>query len=651
MEQSPAPAGRRVRIGVFASSPSLVERIRALGEQRHIDLSLSTCGLEQALPAAQAMEEQGVEVVVGRRGTAHLLRETLSIPVLSFPHRSLDLLVSLRQAASCGRKILLPVFRRPLSGIETLEEILGIEILQGLYRGRESLARAIATGVRRGCAAVVGGGVTQQFAARHGLPFFEIRTSDEDLAATLDNAISVALAGREQRAVARRYQAVIDAASDGILAFDAAGCATVANAAACRALRLPQEKILGRAVSELLPQSPVPRILENPAPVHDRIDQLHGERFVFSDRPILLDGETIGAVSTFRDIGGVMRSEHAVRRALSSGLTAKYGLELLVHKSHSMRAAVERARQYARTDSTVLLIGETGTGKEIFAHGIHRLSRRSRHPFVSINCAALPEPLLESELFGHEEGAFTGSRRGGKPGRFELAHQGTIFLDEIDSTSEAMQLRLLRVLQEGEVMRVGGDRVIPVDVRVIAAASRELEAPLREGRFRPDLFFRLNVLRLQIPPLRERREDIGLLLSHFIRDFCAREGIRPITIPRSYLAKLADYPWPGNVRQLKNFAERLVLNCSLSCDPGTLETLYAELLRIGPPPAPAAAADRKTGDPPAQAGGGREPGDEASPLLEALRRNRFHRGRTAAALGVSRTTLWRRLRALGLDRA
>lgn len=649
MKQLPSPSGRRVRIGVFASSPSLVERIRALCEQRRIELSLSTCGLEQALPAAQAMEEQGVEVVVGRRGTAHLLRESLHIPVLSFPHRSLDLLVSLKQAASCGRKILLPVFRRPLSGIDTLEEILGIEILQGLYRGRESLARAIASGVRRGCAAVVGGGVTMQFAARHGLPFFEIRTSEEDLAATLDNAVSVALSGREQRAVARRYQAVIDAASEGILAFDAAGCATVANAAACRALRLPQEKILGRAVSELLPQSPVPRILENPAPVHDRIDQLHGERFVFSDRPILLDGETIGAVSTFRDIGGVMRSEHAVRRALSSGLTAKYGLELLVHKSPSMRGAVERARQYASTDSTVLLIGETGTGKEIFAHGIHRLSRRSRHPFVSINCAALPEPLLESELFGHEEGAFTGSRRGGKPGRFELAHQGTIFLDEIDSTSEAMQLRLLRVLQEGEVMRVGGDRVIPVDVRVIAAASRELEAPLHEGRFRPDLFFRLNVLRLHIPPLRGRREDIGLLLTHFIRDFCAREGIRPITIPRSYLAKLADYPWPGNVRQLKNFAERLVLNCSLSCDPGVLETLYAELLRIGPPPAPGAVADGKTGAPPGASKRGQPPGDEASLLLEALRRNRFHRGRTAAALGVSRTTLWRRLRALDLD--
>ncbi len=656
MKRPPSLTSRRVRIGVFASSPSLVERIRALGERRHIELTLSTRGLEDALPAARAMEEQGIEVAVGRRGTAHLLRESLRIPVLSFPHRSLDLLVSLRQASSRGRKILLPVFRRPLSGVEILEEVLGIEILQGLYRDRESLGRAIATGVRRGCAAVVGGGVTQRFAERHGLAFFEIRTSDEDLAATLDNAVSVALAGREQRAVARRYQAVIDAASDGILAFDTAGCAIVANAAACRALRLPGEKILGRAVAELLPQSPVPRILETPAPVQDRIDQLHGERFVFSDRPILLDGETIGAVSTFRDIGGVMRSEHAVRRALSSGLSAKYGLELLVHRSPAMRRAVERARQYARTDSTVLLIGETGTGKEIFAHGIHRLSRRSRFPFVSINCAALPEPLLESELFGHEEGAFTGSRRGGKPGRFELAHQGTIFLDEIDSTSEAMQLRLLRVLQEGEVMRVGGDRVIPVDVRVIAAASRELEGPLREGRFRPDLFFRLNVLRLPIPPLRERREDIGLLLSHFIRAFCGREGVRPITLPRGYLAKLADYPWPGNVRQLKNFAERLVLNCSLSCDPEMLAHLYAELLRIAAPPptdgaGPPPAGSGARPDTPAAATGGQTPGGEAAELLQALMRNRFHRRRTAAALGVSRTTLWRRLRALGLDAA
>jgi transcriptional regulator with PAS, ATPase and Fis domain len=355
-------------------------------------------------------------------------------------------------------------------------------------------------------------------------------------------------------------------------------------------------------------------------------------------------------VSTFRDIGRVMRTENVVRRSLSAGLVAKYKLKELVHVSPAMREVVELGKQYARTDSTILVMGETGTGKEIFAQGIHDLSRRSRFPFVSINCAALPEQLLESELFGHEEGAFTGSKRGGKPGRFELAHQGTIFLDEIDSTPEAMQIRLLRVLQEREVMRIGGDRIIPVDVRVIAAASRDLNAALREGQFRPDLFFRLNVLRIQIPPLRQRQEDIPVLLDFFIRSFSDRQQIEPVRLPAGYVNRLQQYDWPGNVRQLKNFAERLVLNCSLRCSPDMLEILFRELIQFSGVPggtAPAAAPHAPT----AFKSHVREKvlQNERAIIQEALRNTRYRLSRTAEQLGISRTTLWRKMKALGLD--
>lgn len=641
---------KKVNIGIFASSPSLMGRIRALSADRNVRIRFDAHGLDEAVAIAIEMEREGIEVAVGRRGTAHLLRENLRIPVLSFPHRSLDILISLKAAARAGRRILFPVFRQEMTGIAILEDLLGIELIQKIYRDASSLERAITRAKRKGCDAVVGGGVTQRIAEAIGLKFVEIRTSDEDIGATLDNAVSVALAGREQKAMARRYRSIIDAASDGIIAVDPGGRITAANAAARKTLKVGADEALGLPVQRFLPESPIPQVLANRTPIQDRLGQIREERFIFNHLPILLDGEAIGAVSTFRDIGNVMRAENVVRRSLSAGLVAKYKLRELVHVSPAMREVVELGRQYARTDSTILVIGETGTGKEIFAQGIHDLSRRTRFPFVSINCAALPEQLLESELFGHEEGAFTGSKRGGKPGRFELAHQGTIFLDEIDSTPEAMQIRLLRVLQEREVMRVGGDRIIPVDVRVIAAASRDLSAALQEGQFRADLFFRLNVLRIRIPPLRQRQEDIPVLLDHFIRTFSDRQQIEPVRLPGAYLDRLQQYAWPGNVRQLKNFAERLVLNCSLRCTPDMLEVLYHELVQFSAIPGDAAAAP----PPPAPAAFKthvRETAlqSEKTIIQEALKESRYRLSRTAERLGISRTTLWRKMKALGLD--
>ena len=641
---------KKVKIGIFASSPSLMERIKALSAHRQVHIHSNTEGLDDAIPIAVEMEREGIEVAVGRRGTAHLLRENLRIPVLSFPHRSLDILISLKAAAQVGRRILFPVFRQEMTGFSILEELLDIELVQKIYRDTPSLEKAITRAQHQGCQVVVGGGVTQRTAEAIGMKFFEIRTSDEDIAATLDNAASVALAGREQKAMARRYHSIIDSASDGIVAVDAQGHITVANAAARKSLKLGEDEPLGQPILGFFPESPLPRVLVSKAPIHDRLGQIREDRFIFNHLPIILDGEAIGAVSTFRDIGNVMRTENVVRRSLSAGLVAKYKLNQLVHASPAMRDAVELGKQYARTDSTILVIGETGTGKEIFAQGIHDLSRRTRLPFVSINCAALPEQLLESELFGHEEGAFTGSKRGGKPGRFELAHQGTIFLDEIDSTPDAMQIRLLRVLQEREVMRVGGDRVIPVDVRVIAAASRDLSTTLQEGKFRADLFFRLNVLRIQIPPLRQRPEDIPVLLDFFIRMFSDRQRIEPVRLPEAYLDRLQQYPWPGNVRQLKNFAERLVLNCSLRCNPDMLDILYRELIQFSGLTGNAAHAG-PSHVPTALKVHVREQAlqSEKTIILDALKQTRYRMSRTAEHLGISRTTLWRKMKEMGLD--
>lgn len=639
---------RKIRIGIFASSHSLIERVQVLAARQHDQIFINTQGLDDAIPIALEMVKNGVETIISRRGTAQLLRENLRIPVLSFPHRSLDILISLKQAAAMGGKILLPVFRQQWSGLPTLEDLLQIELIQKVYEDKTSLRSIITTAHDEGCEIVVGGSVTQQIAEAEGIQFIEIRTSDEDIAATIEDAKSIALSARDQQATALRYHAIIDAASDGIIAVDEEGHITTVNAMAATTLKLDREEVAGRHISKIIPNSPIDQVLQTQKPIHDRLTRIDKDRYVFNYRPVTLEGSVIGAVSTFRDIGNVMRSEHVVRRSLSKGLVAKYDFNDLVHASPTMRDVVNIGRQYAGTESTILVMGETGTGKEIFVHGIHSLSQRSDQPFVSINCAALPEQLLESELFGYEEGAFTGSKKGGKPGRFEIAHQGTIFLDEIDSTPETVQIRLLRVLQEKEVMRVGGDRKIPVDVRIIAAASRDLNAAVQEGKFRADLFFRLNVLRLHIPPLRQRQEDIPLLLDYFIHHFSHRHNLEPITLPEAYLKRLMTYGWPGNVRQLRNFAERVVMNCSLRCGTDTLEVLFRELIQYGAQP-----AQEETAPPSTAALKDRvkihSQGNERIIILEALEQCRYHKNKAAERLGISRTTLWRKIRELGID--
>lgn len=640
--------GKKFHIGIFASSQSILNRVEVLAAGRQDYIAIKTQALDDAIPLALEMERNGIEVIISRRGTAHLLRENLRIPVLAFPDRSLDILVSLKKASNIGRRILLTVFRQNMGGLAIVEDLLDIRLVQKIYENKASMARGILQAKREGCEVAVGGIVTQHLASDIGLEFVEIRTSKEDIDATIENAKSVAQAGREQKAAARRYRSIIDAASDGIIAVDEKGLISTINATARERLQISEEEAVGEPITRLIPDCGIPQVLMTKRPVNDRLGQIREDHFLFNHLPIIMSGESIGAVSTFRHINHVMRAEHVVRRSLSKGLVSKYTLDELIHVSPTMQDVIDTGRQYAKTESTILIMGETGTGKEIFAHGIHHLSSRTGRPFVSVNCAAIPEQLLESELFGYEEGAFTGSKKGGKPGLFEIAHQGSIFLDEIESTPFPVQLRLLRVLQEREVMRIGANRKIPVDVRIIAAASHDLSISVQQGSFREDLFFRLNVLRIRIPPLRQRKEDIPVLLDFFVSLFSNSHGLDPIGLPESYLNRLMQYPWPGNVRQLRNFAERYVMNCSLGCSTDRLKALYQELIEY--PPLKMEIADAAGTSVPL-----REQvkkivlSDEKNIIKQALKKARYHKSTAAEQLGISRTTLWRKMKALGLE--
>jgi len=327
-------------------------------------------------------------------------------------------------------------------------------------------------------------------------------------------------------------------------------------------------------------------------------------------------------------------------RSARSELHQRYDFEQMLGRSPLLREALGRAAQVARTETTVLLTGESGTGKELVARAIHYASPRAEGPFVAVNCAALPDTLLESELFGHERGAFTGADRQ-KPGRFELAAAGTLFLDEIGDLSAAVQVKLLRVLQEREYQRVGGTVTLKADVRLIAATNRDLSAEMAAGRFRSDLFYRLSVFDVHLPPLRERGDDVLLLADHFIRTLGPQMGKADLTLSRDACELLRRHSWPGNIRELQNAIERALITSE-----GTLIT--AAHLAIPSGSQPAAPPPQAAPPPPAGATGSLQDLERAA-IIEALQRTHGQKSRAAALLGLTRFQLYTRLKRYHID--
>jgi two-component system nitrogen regulation response regulator NtrX len=304
-----------------------------------------------------------------------------------------------------------------------------------------------------------------------------------------------------------------------------------------------------------------------------------------------------------------------------------------VGRSAAFQRAVSEATRVAKSDVGVLLTGESGTGKELLAAHVHRESRFAARPFVKVNCAAIPTELIESELFGHEKGAFTGADRL-RRGKFELADGGSIFLDEVGDLHEASQAKLLRVLQDGEFHRVGGEQPVRVAVRVIAATHRRLEQMVADGAFRQDLFYRLNVVPVRVPALRERPEDVRDLAAYFLSEFCTRNNFRPKAIEDEVVAALERYEWPGNVRELRNALERMAI-----LSPGSQITFESLPIEIRSPAAPALAGLHGVRD-----------AAERGRIVQALEQTNWNVSGAARLLGVERTSLHKRIRALGLNR-
>jgi transcriptional regulator with PAS, ATPase and Fis domain len=363
---------------------------------------------------------------------------------------------------------------------------------------------------------------------------------------------------------------LVDNDNDGLVIIDKNAIITMISKSYCDFLETTQENAVGKPVTDVIENTRMHKVLETGEPETAQLQKIKGNYMIASRMPIIKNGELIGVIGKVlfrnvkdlnilnRKITNMKKELETYKTRLKQLNTASYSFDDIIGLSEKIVTAKSISSKAAQTHSNVLILGESGTGKELFAHAIHLASDRLYAPFVKVNCAAIPTGLLESELFGYEGGAFTGAKKEGKVGKFEQANGGTIFLDEIGDMPLHMQVKLLRVLQEKEVEKIGSIGSKKIDVRIIAATNRNLEKSMHEGNFRQDLYYRLNVVTIHIPALRERTDDIMLIANHLIKKICCDLNKKVLSISKQSEYYLKNYAWKGNIRELENILERAI---------------------------------------------------------------------------------------------
>jgi propionate catabolism operon transcriptional regulator len=545
----------RLRAGFESVAPLLADQA---------EVHVFDQGFEEALETLRARRAAGdhVDALVAAGANGAYLRDHADVPVVVVGASTVDTIGALLRARKFSTRIGVVNFSRVVTGIDQGGFLMdGATVEQRPYLTPEEARTQVLDLASRGFEVVVGPGPVCDLAEQAGLKSVLLYGQDS-LAQAIRQAIEIARVTRSAEARLDHLRLFIDHLEAGVAVVDLDERVLSINPTLLRLLSKSAIEVLGRRLSAVASSLGLARVLEAGIADPDTLERIGGRSLLVSRAPMREHGTLRGASAICQDATTIQRLERRLRsQHRPPRFEARYTLGAMVGDSTAIRAVRAMAERYARTDATVLISGESGTGKEMVAQGIHAAGKRRDHPFVAINCAAFPETLLESELFGYEEGAFTGSRRGGRPGLFEAAHLGTIFLDEVGDVPITLQSRLLRVLQERQVLRLGSNDPTPIDVRVIAATHRDLRAAVSAGQFRDDLYFRLHILPIHLPPLRARHGDVSAIASDLLRRALARHGV-PGAHARALarvLPRLEAYAWPGNVRELENVLERVAV--------------------------------------------------------------------------------------------
>lgn len=552
------------KIGVVASYAEFEKFARDIANEMNEDIVVKVGNLEQGIQSAlELMETNEVEVIIARGYTGDMIKKNIDIPVIVIENTNFDLIRALYQARQYGEKIVIIGFERDkvTYNLDLVKKILNMEINYLPFGNLSETEDVVQKAYEKGMKIIVGtGSCVVREAEKRGMKGILIEFSPDDFKEAIKNARTTIEIRRKEIEKANWLKTVFDNSYEGTMTVSEDGQITVFNKVIGELLGVDDKRIIGNNIANLLKtMAQIKGIYGDGQEVIGDVLEINGNKLAVNRFPIYIGKNYMGILINVQRITHIQELEGKIRKNLySKGFVAKSTFARIVGNSQIMKELKEKAIKYGKSYSNIMIYGESGTGKELFAQSIHNISRCSKGPFLAINCASLPENLLESELFGYEEGAFTGARKGGKPGLFELAHGGTIFLDEIGEIGILLQSRLLRVIQEKEVIRLGGDRIIPVNVRIICATNRDLLKSVREGTFREDLYYRINILKLLIPPLRDRLEDIPLIAAEIIKRYKNKTG-KEIDLEHKWLERLKIYNWPGNVRELEAFLERLLV--------------------------------------------------------------------------------------------
>ncbi|MGV4964092.1 sigma 54-interacting transcriptional regulator [Priestia aryabhattai] len=535
--------------------------IQELGLQGEVEIYLAR--LSRAVKLANKLESS-CDVIVCRGGTARLITDSVSrIPLVEIPITGQDLAQAFYKSKQVtgleNPKVAMLAFQNMKNDVEILADILGINLSIYLLDSVEDIPTYIEQLSSGETDIVIGGMKTTTLSLRKGFKAISIESGNSAVRTAFLEAKKISLGRKIEKERSQTVKALIDYSIQGIISINRNKKVEVFNHAAEHLLELKRQEVLGKQIDAVMPFLPIKNYFGGEEHL-GIIKKIKNKSLIFNIAPIKVEKDIIGAMITFQDITSIQEMEAKIRgEVLSRKFETRYTFSDILGHSKEICEAKRIGQTVSSVDATVLIFGESGTGKELFAQSIHAESLRKNGPFVAVNCAAIPPNLLESELFGYVEGAFTGATRKGKQGLFEMAHRGTIFLDEISEMDTYGQSRLLRVLQEKQVMRLGDNKYIPVDVRVIAATNKNLLKVVEKGKFREDLLYRLKVLTINIPPLRKRKSDIRYLAQHFLVYYTNLYQKKNIEITEKAYSQLTTYKWKGNVRELMHFIERLVV--------------------------------------------------------------------------------------------
>lgn len=620
-----------IKIGIanYAGFFSFVEKLRPdLPED--VELVILNDLFSELETSVKRIEAEGsVDVFVASGGNADYLQRYLrSIPLVRVAVTGFDIMNAVKSAKKYSDNIAI-ITHSPIPHIEELKSILNVDLMPMVYKTPEELSIKLQSLYAEGVRDIIGTALVLEQAKMYNLRGHFIWSLD-GVRTAIETAINMARSKKSFAEKARTLEYIMNYSAEGIIITDRNGIITYFNTSAERILNRSSKSVLGRQCAEVLPNTQLHTVMREKRAQFNRIQDLGNVKIVTNRSPIICDKEVIGSLATFFSTNTIKQAGENIRRSQAyNGFIAKANFDDIKTVSPALIAIKNKAEHYARCDSTVLILGDTGTGKEVLAQSLHNASARKNEPYVAVNCAAIPGSMLERELFGCEEGSEARVKKFEKSGYLEQAHRGTLFLDEVGDIPLKVQARLLSAIEEKQFFRMGGDKLIPVDIRIIASTNKNLRQLVKEGVFREDLYYRINVLELHLPSLRERREDIPLLIQAFLtenRSDLTRSEINAVCNEQHFL----NYDWPGNIRELRNVIERFCVHYIPGAD--IEESVKDVLVYDDRPNEPKDLEERR----------------EREEIEEALRLAAGSRTAAASILCTSRTTLWRRMRELGM---